>query len=303
MTRDQRFICLSSLFWGFGLGLFLYIQPLYIASLGANPEQIGLTLASSGLMVILLYIPIGLWADRRGRKPVILAGWGLGTIATFAMALAPDWRWVIPAQAAYLLSNFAVPAMNGYIAAGAGGNPTRMFAIVTSTSSLGSILSPAIGGWIGEQFGLRLVYGCAAVSFGLSTLALWNLSGQPGEPIQVRAAPRQLLTNRHFVWQVIFILLVFFAIDLGQVMAPNFLEQVRGLSLSQIGRLGTVGSFGIVVLTVLFGRVPAERRRALALAQAMAMLAMLILLNTGSLAWITLAYFIHGSNRVVRPIL
>ncbi|MGH2522129.1 MAG: hypothetical protein ACRDH2_06465, partial [Anaerolineales bacterium] len=47
----------------------------------------------------------------------------------------------------------------------------------------------------------------------------------------------------------------------------------------------------------------AERRRALALAQAMAMLAMLILLNTGSLAWITLAYFIHGSNRVVRPIL
>ena len=105
MTRDQFLIYLSTLLWGFGLSLFMYIQPLYIAQLGASPAQIGLVLGVSGLIVPLLYIPLGLWADRRGRRPLIQAGWGLGALATFGIALAPDWRWLIPGLTAYQLSN------------------------------------------------------------------------------------------------------------------------------------------------------------------------------------------------------
>src|SRR5262245_50096289 len=86
MTRDQLLIYLSTLLWGFGMSLFIYIQPLYIAELGATPPQIGMVLALSGLIVPLLHIPIGLWADRHGRRPLIRAGWLLGTLATFAIA-------------------------------------------------------------------------------------------------------------------------------------------------------------------------------------------------------------------------
>src|SRR5262245_3112367 len=95
LGRDPRWLYLGRVLWGFGIALYLYIQPLYIASLGATPDQIGLVLGGSGLAVILLYVPIGLWADRRGRKPVMVAGWGLGAAATLAIALAPDWRWLI----------------------------------------------------------------------------------------------------------------------------------------------------------------------------------------------------------------
>lgn len=110
MSRDQFLIYLSTLLWGFSMSLFIYIQLLYIAELGATPAQIGLVLALSGLIVPLLHIPIGLWADRHGRRPLVRAGWLLGALATFAIAAAPDWRWVIVRLTAYQLSNFAMPA-------------------------------------------------------------------------------------------------------------------------------------------------------------------------------------------------
>ena len=302
LTRDQRLMLGSTLLWGFGMSLFLYIQPLYVERLGARPEQIGLVLGFGGLVVTFLYVPIGLWADRRGRKPVILAGWSLGTAATFAMALAPDWRWLIPAQAAYLLSNFAMPAFHGYIAArDSGGNPSRTFAMLTSGSSLGSIIGPAIGGWIGEQFGLRAVYGCAGATFALSTLCLAGLSDQPGARSFGHVSPRRLLSNRNFIWQIVFILLLFFALDVGQVMTPNFLEDVRGLRVGQVGWLGTVGSLGIAVFALAMGQIPTQRRRPILVSQAAALVAAVLWLKLPAVGFIVLAYFLHGGNRLVRP--
>lgn len=304
LTRDQRWIYLSSLLTGFGVSLFLYIQPLYIASLGASPEQIGLTLSVSGLMVTLLYIPMGLWADRRGRKPMIVGGWWLSALATLGMAFAPDWRWFIPAFTAYLLSNFAVPAMQGYIAATETSREVaRKFAILSTAASIGSITAPVIGGWIGQTYGLRAIYGCAAVMFALATLALHRLADQPRAPREaVQANTRGLLRNAAFLAQIGFTLLVFFALELGQVMTPKFLEDVRGLSLGQIGWLGTLGSLGIVLLTVWLGHMPSARRRPLLLSQLAALLAMALLAFAPALLWINLAYFIHGSNRVTRPL-
>jgi MFS family permease len=304
LSRDQRLMYVSSFLWGFGASLFWYIQPLYIESLGANAQQIGFVLAIGGLVVTFLYIPIGLWADRRGRKPVILAGWCLGAVATLAMALAPDWRWLIPAMVAYQLSNFAMPAYHGYVAASQHeGSVLRTFAILSSASAIGSILSPAVGGWIGELWGLRAVYLSAGVFFLLSSAALVPLSDQPASPTSVagRGDARRLAVNGRFLWQIAFAFLLFLGIELGQVMAPKFLADVRGLSIGQIGWLGTVGSVGIIVLSLLFGQLRVERPWSLVLSQAVAIVASLILLTTPLMPFMMLAYFVHGSNRLIRP--
>ena len=246
LDRDLLLIYLSNLLWGLGLYLYFYIQPLYVTQLGATPAQVGLTLGIGGLIVLLLYAPIGLWADRRGRKPVILAGWTLGTLATFAMALAPDWRWLIPALAAYYLSNFAVSVMNGYIAAKAPEHKqSEVFAIISSGPAIGSILAPALGGWIGTQFGLRTVYFCGAIVYTLSTLTLLCIRPQPAEIHANRASASKLLRDRRFLVHLFFIFIAFFAIDVGQVLAPKFLAEVRGYSVDQIGWLGTAGAIGI----------------------------------------------------------
>jgi MFS family permease len=64
LSRDQWLIYFSQMIWGFGLGLWQHLQPLYIESLGADPQQIGITISLSGLLVIFVYVPIGMLADR-----------------------------------------------------------------------------------------------------------------------------------------------------------------------------------------------------------------------------------------------
>ncbi|MGQ0602720.1 MAG: MFS transporter [Anaerolineales bacterium] len=305
LTRDQRLLFLNSTATGFGVSLFLYLQPLYIESLGASPEQIGLTLGVSGLIVILLYIPLGLWADRRGRKPLIVWGWALSAAMTLAMAFAPDWRWFIPAYTLYLLANFAVPALQGYVAATTTPRAVSgLFALLALGYSAGSIIAPAIGGWIGEAFGLRVVYVVAALVFGLDTLiVLAPLTPQAAAPSKSqRAHIGAVLGNRRFIVEIAFILLMFVATDIGTVMAPKYLEEVRGLSVAQIGSLSSFGTLGIAVLTFLVGRLPAERRTPLLLTQALALAALLIWLRLPGLLWIGIAFLIHGGNRVFRPI-
>lgn len=303
-TRNHWLMFAAMFLWGFGVGMFIFIQPLFIESLGATTSQVGFSLAAGGLLVTAVYIPVGLWADRRGRRITILAGWWLASLATILMALAPDWRWLIPALVMYQLANFAMPAFNGYVAAeSAGRNLSGTLAFITSGAAIGRVISPAIGGWLGEQLGFRAVYLIAGAFFILSSLVMGLISDRPAEPAPgPRPLARQLIFSRAFIWQIVFIFLLFFAIELGQILMPKYLQEVRLLGLAQIGWLGTVGSLGVVVLSLAFGQLPETRRWALVLCQLVALAASVLLLSSALLPVIILACFIHGGNWVVRPI-
>ncbi|RIK43378.1 MAG: hypothetical protein DCC55_05840 [Chloroflexi bacterium] len=303
LDRDLVLIFLSILLWGFGVFLYTYIQPLYITQLGATPQQVGLALGLGGLFVTVLYAPIGLWADQRGRKTVILVGWTLGTLAGFGFAFAPDWRWFIPAMAVYTLSNFAVSVLNGYVVAKAPSAEARgrIFGLFSSGSAIGSILAPAIGGWIGERYGLRAVYFTAACFYVLSTVAISFIRPQPAEPQATGASARGLLRDRNVLWHLVLIFGLFFAVDVGQILAPKFLQEVRGLTVNQIGWLGTASAVGVMVLSLALSRLRGEGRPALILAQVAAWVGVAILAVTASFPALLFAFFIAGSNRLVRP--
>src|SRR5260221_4199745 len=94
MSRDNQLLAFALAFWGLGEGLFIYIQPLYLRQLGANPVAIGGILAIAAAAVGLGHIPAGDVADRFGRKPVLLTGWGVGLAAGLVMFLAKDF-WLV----------------------------------------------------------------------------------------------------------------------------------------------------------------------------------------------------------------
>jgi predicted MFS family arabinose efflux permease len=101
--------------------------------------------------------------------------------------------------------------------------------------------------------------------------------------------------------QILYVFLLFFAVDVGQVLLPQYLEEIRGYSLAQIGQFGTIGSIGVIVLSLLLSRLSGPPRIPLFLSQMSILFALLLWLNTPLPLWIGLGYFIHGRNRLPQP--
>src|SRR5512137_1402431 len=88
MSADLVLLCVSLFTWGIGEGMFIYFQPIYLQQLGANTMTIASVFSLFGLAMMVAHIPAGYLSDRLGRKPLMLAAWTAGVLATALMALA-----------------------------------------------------------------------------------------------------------------------------------------------------------------------------------------------------------------------
>jgi hypothetical protein len=157
-----------------------------------------------------------------------------------------------------------------------------------------------VGGQIARVLGIRTVFGLAVIIFLLSTgLMLWLRQQSPALAAPRLAAPYgALLTNRRFVS---FLALTFgaaLAFQIGYPLMPNYLAQARQLDVGAIGLLGSFETLGMTALNILLGaRSP---HRAYLLAQALMVGSLALLLATGGLGWMALAYFFRGSWSLAR---
>ncbi|MCJ7667068.1 MAG: MFS transporter [Anaerolineae bacterium] len=256
LSRDNRLIALSMFLWGASEGLWFYVYPLYIESLGADPKEIGLVISVAMMGMAATFIPAGLLADRYSRKKIMLAGYLLGLFSMILVAVAPDWRALLPGFLLYYMSAFIIPAENSYIAnACEGQDLNRAFTMMTAAYSAGIIFSPALGGWLGERAGMRNVFLLAASLIVLSTLAILPLKEQPTSYQSAALGIKPLLRNRSFWGLSLVVAFIYLVIYLGWPLTPNFLQEVRGLDLSLIGTLATAQSLGAFFLAIFLGRV------------------------------------------------
>jgi MFS family permease len=157
MSRDLLFFAITLFTWGIGESMFFIFQPLYLQHLGASPLQIGTILGAMGIALAAAHIPAGYLADRLGRRPLIWAAWLLGTIAAWAMALAPSLPLFISGMLLYNLTAFVSSPMNSYITAARGNlSIARVLTFVSATYNAGAIIGPWLGGQIAERYNLCL---------------------------------------------------------------------------------------------------------------------------------------------------
>jgi predicted MFS family arabinose efflux permease len=125
---------------------------------------------------------------------------------------------------------------------------------------------------------------------------------QPAEPQATAGNARTLLRNRVVRQYLLYIFLLFFAVDVGQILAPKFLEEVRGLDIAQIGWLGATGAMGVLILGPLLSRLDRGSRLALSLGQMLALVSLALLAWAPGFPFLFFAFFIGGGNRLVRPL-
>jgi len=302
VSRDLIFLATALGMWGLGESMSLYFQSLYLERLGADPLRIGFILGAASIAMTIAHIPAGYLADRFGRRPLIWASWLMGTTATLIMGLATSLNVFTAGLLMYGVTMFVMAPMNSYVTAARGHlSPGRALTLVSACYSVGAIIGPLLGGAIADRSGnLRLTFQIAAGIFIISTLTVLCIRSQPREIPHPSENIRGLLASSPYRNFLGIIFLVVFATYLAQPLSNNYLQQVHGLSFSQIGRLGSVTALGVVVLNLCLGHL--EARRGFVLAQAcIAAFTLLVWHGTG-LPWFAVGYFLLGGFRTVRAL-
>jgi MFS family permease len=302
LGRDNSLMMLSMALWGSGEGMWYYIQPLYVKSLGATSLQIGFVLSVAPTLMVLGFIPVGILADRYGRKKTILGGSAAGTLAVLLLAAARDWRQSIIGFLLYYGSGCCLPAIHAYVAHGTPHKDlNRIFAMLYSAFAVGLIVFPTIGGWVAERAGFVPVFLAAGLFYGLSTLAVARVREQPVDQSLSGSRFQEVASNRNLLLISTLAVFIFFALYLGQPFAPNYLEEVVGLELPWIGFLGSVYALGATVLGVVLGRV-SEGVAGFIVGQGLVLASLIIFLRAQTLPLLSVSFFLRGSFSACRSL-
>jgi MFS family permease len=302
MNIDLILLSFSLLTWGIGEGMFIYFYPIYLQQLGANTMAIAGIFGLFGLAMMVAHIPAGHLADRIGRKPLLMTAWVVGVLAALVMGFALTLPVFIVGMLLYGLTAFVTSPMNSYVTAARGKmSPVRAMTLVSAAYSLGAILGPISGGWIGARIGLRSVYLISAGVFLVSTVILFFLHPQPRDVHDPATPPESLWKNTRFISFLGIIFLAMFVMYLPQPLTPRFLQNERGLSLQSIGLLGSIGNLGNTLLALVLGQIVA--RSGFLLAQVSVAVFSLLLWKGTGLGWYALGYFLLGGFRSTRSLI
>jgi len=302
VTSDLWFMGFTLFTWGLGEGMFFFFNPLYLQQLGANPVMIGGVLGGVGIAMAVAHTPAGYLADRFGRRRLLWIGWGGALVSGWLMALASSLTVFVMGMIAYGLTAFVMSPLNSYVTGARGKlTPARAMTLVSAMYNTGAIIGPLAGGWIGNTYGLKTTYFAASCLFTISMLIILFIKRQPLEHHDPDAPPVNLLKNRRYIQFMGIVMLVMFATYLPQPLTQNFLQNERGLALQQIGQLGSINSFGLVVFNLVLGQFDA--RAGFYFGQVSVALFTFFLWRGTGMEWYMPAYFLVSGYRVIRPLI
>jgi len=301
LNRSLLFVALALLLWGFGEGMFFNFVPIYLdRQFLLSKVEIGWVLGAFGFSMAITHIPAGRLSDRIGRRPLLILAWILGLVSTLIMGFAFVLSLFLIGLFGYGLTAFVASPLSSYVTAARGQWPVgTVLSLTTATFGMGMVLGPITGGWIGDNYGMRMSFFIAAIMFALSNIFILLIERQPIDYHDPEAPPQNLMSNQRFVVLMGVLAFAIFSMYLSQPLTPNFLEGVRHLSLSETGIIFTAGALGNSLMAILFSRV--NPRRGFLVAQALVILFALFIWKGASLPVFMFGYFLLGGFRAGRP--
>ncbi len=301
MNRNLVFIASALLLWGFGEGMFFNFIPIYLdTQFLLSKSEIGLILGLFGFSMAITHIPAGRLADRLGRRPLLIFAWLLGLVATLLIGLARTLPLFLVGFFAYGLTAFVSSPLSSYVTAARGKwSVGTALALTTATFSTGMVFGPVTGGWIGDHYGMRIIFLVATGIFAVSNLFMISIEKQPIDYHDPSDPPPSLRTNRRLLGFLALLAFAVFAMYLAIPLTPNFLKSVRGLSLSETGVVLTAGALGNALLAIFLSRL--KPRAGFLIAQGLVAIFPLAIWLGGSLPFFAFGYFLLGGFRAARP--
>ena len=199
----------------------------------------------------------------------------------------------------YGVTNFVSSPLNSYVTSARGTwSVGRVFTFVSASFNLGMVVGPWLGGWIGEQMGLRQNFFIAAAIFVASTLLVIFAHPQLVDKPSLEEVRKNPLQDTKYMIFLGALFLAIFAIYLPQPLSPNFLKEEGSLDLKQIGQLYSLS--GVVILNLTLGRLHA--RTGFMLGQISVLMSSLFLWLGDHVFWYAIGYFLLGGFKTARSL-
>lgn len=295
-----------------GVGIIIPVMPAYLHLFGAGGQVLGFLVAGFALAQFLLSPVAGNLSDRHGRKIFIISGLVVYGFSQLLFGFASEvWilflaRFLSGAGAAFIM-----PPIMAFVAdittieeRGKG------MGMIGASISLGFMIGPGVGGFLGNINLTFPFYIAGAVSFAaaiLSAIYLPNIKSTV-----TKKAPRENLVKqlaRSFKVSYFVFLLVVFTFSFGianfQTTLSLYLDKVFNYTPTDIAIILTVGGFAGVILqmfviNILFKRF-GEMKVILANLLVAAITMLLIVFVNGFFIILTVATLFSIATTLIRP--
>jgi len=238
-----------------GTGIMVPTLPLYADGFGVSLSLVSFAVAALGLGTLIGDVPAGMLLERFGRKPVMVAGTVVLALSTLALVLFPYFPALVAlrlvagvASAMWNISRMAY--LTDVVPIADRGRALSMFGGV---SRVGVFIGPAIGGVIGQAYGLEASFYIAAIAAGAAAV-ISLLFTTESHSQEVHEAG----SGRHTRWAVVGNVVRSNYRELGtagsaqifaqmiragrQIIVPLFASRVLGLDVAQIGSIVSISS-------------------------------------------------------------
>lgn len=148
------------------------LLPLYLQSLDANVEQIGIFFTISQIIPLVLQVLGGWISDNLGRLKSIAIGSVAGVLSYVGLILAPTWQWVLAGEGLGAVTRSLVgPSFGAFIAEESSEeNRARVYGITQTIFTVVTVIGPPFGGFLIDNFGFKFMLVVAGIIYSIATV-------------------------------------------------------------------------------------------------------------------------------------
>ncbi len=248
---------------------------LYLVDLGATVGQVGMVFTIAALVPMVLQIFGGWFSDTVGRLRAIAVGSSIAMFGYLIFFVSPSWVWVmIGLCVEYVSNSFVGPSFSAYIAEQSSeALRGRVYGVTRGIYMVVVVIGPALAGLLAHQFSFRLMLAVAFVFYVFATIIrVWMALSerfkpekQPQKPTlgglstQLKSMFALLLGGGILSWIWVTDAIGDTSYNLTGDLYPIYLEKIGGLTLEQIGLLGSAWGIASIVGSFLGGWLTDKR--------------------------------------------
>jgi len=248
------------------------VLPLFVKSLSGSDAVIGLIASISPLAGIFFSFPVGMLADRWGKKRLLLIAALVFLLAPLLYLLVSNPYWLIPIRFFHGIATAILgPVGSAFIVSAYPETKGEKLGLYSSATLIGRTLAPLLGGaiisaflFMGGSLSYRAVY-AAAFLLGIPVLVLTLTLKGSDSPAGAAAVKRPTLAdfgkslaefarNRRLFTTSLVEAATYFAFGCMETYLPVLLSG-KGVPAYQIGLIFSLQILAIALTKPLFGRL------------------------------------------------